>query len=92
MKNHFLNKIRNAFKAFILSLLVFSSLALSCLEIASSTGGNTNTGTSTNANTKIIKTENGSASYYADKFHGRPTASGEKYDKNKELEIVTNQE
>ena len=23
----------------------------------------------------------GKASYYADKFHGRPTASGEKYDK-----------
>ncbi len=25
----------------------------------------------------------GEASYYADKFQGRPTASGEKYDKNK---------
>lgn len=26
--------------------------------------------------------ETGEASYYADKFHGRPTASGEKYNKN----------
>lgn len=26
--------------------------------------------------------ERGEASYYADKFHGRPTASGEKYNKN----------
>lgn len=27
------------------------------------------------------KVEKGEASYYADKFHGRPTASGEKYNK-----------
>jgi len=27
-------------------------------------------------------TDNGIASYYADKFHGRPTASGEKYNKH----------
>lgn len=29
------------------------------------------------------KVEKGKASYYADKFHGRATASGQKYDKNK---------
>lgn len=29
------------------------------------------------------KVEKGKASYYADKFHGRATASGEKYDKRK---------
>ena len=29
------------------------------------------------------KVEKGQASYYADKFHGRATASGEKYDKRK---------
>ena len=29
------------------------------------------------------KTAKGGASYYADKFHGRTTANGEKYDKNK---------
>jgi len=28
-------------------------------------------------------TEKGEASYYADKFHGKPTASGQKYDKRK---------
>ena len=27
-------------------------------------------------------TEKGYSTYYSDKFHGRPTASGEKYDKN----------
>jgi len=27
--------------------------------------------------------EKGEASYYADKFHGKPTASGQKYDKRK---------
>jgi rare lipoprotein A len=84
MKKNIFNKIRGAFTAFLLSLLVFSTLALSCLDSVTSTGGNTDTGTTeTNANTKIIKTENGSASYYADKFHGRTTANGEKYDKNK---------
>lgn len=33
--------------------------------------------------TSTAKVENGKASYYADKFHGRATASGQKYDKNK---------
>ncbi len=31
----------------------------------------------------VVKVLNGQASYYADKFHGRSTASGEKYDKTK---------
>ncbi len=31
----------------------------------------------------VVSAQNGKASYYADKFHGRTTASGEKYDKNK---------
>ncbi len=30
---------------------------------------------------QVGKVLTGKASYYADKFHGRPTASGEKYDK-----------
>lgn len=80
MKKDFINKIRGAFTAFILSLLVFSTLALSCLNTSTSSG---NTNSNTTTNTKILKTENGSASYYADKFHGRTTANGEKYDKNK---------
>ncbi|MDX2286649.1 MAG: septal ring lytic transglycosylase RlpA family protein [Bacteroidia bacterium] len=32
---------------------------------------------------QTARTETGNASYYADKFHGRPTASGELYDRNK---------
>lgn len=43
---------------------------------------NTNSG-KTSAKTTTGKTEKGQASYYADKFHGRATASGEKYDKKK---------
>lgn len=33
--------------------------------------------------TSAAKVEKGKASYYADKFHGRATASGQKYDKRK---------
>ncbi|MDZ7332292.1 MAG: septal ring lytic transglycosylase RlpA family protein [candidate division KSB1 bacterium] len=32
-------------------------------------------------NPKVVKVEYGRASYYADKFQGRPTASGELYDR-----------
>jgi len=32
---------------------------------------------------QVVRVEYGKASYYADKFHGRPTASGESYDRNK---------
>lgn len=49
------------------------------------TAGKTNktntAGKSDSAST--AKVEKGKASYYADKFHGRATASGQKYDKNK---------
>jgi len=37
----------------------------------------------TETGTGSYTTETGKASYYADKFEGRPTASGEKYDQNK---------
>lgn len=37
--------------------------------------------TSTKSKASKGKVEKGEASYYADKFHGRPTASGEKYNK-----------
>ncbi|MCC5943902.1 MAG: septal ring lytic transglycosylase RlpA family protein [Bernardetiaceae bacterium] len=30
---------------------------------------------------KVVSTQEGQASYYGDKYHGRPTASGEKYNK-----------
>ncbi|RMF58956.1 MAG: septal ring lytic transglycosylase RlpA family protein [Calditrichaeota bacterium] len=32
---------------------------------------------------EAVEIQYGKASYYADKFHGRPTASGEPYDRNK---------
>ena len=34
-------------------------------------------------NAQVVKIEYGKASYYADKFQGKPTASGELYDRNK---------
>ena len=49
---------------------------------SSKTTANTNSG-KTSAKKTTGKTEKGQASYYADKFHGRATASGEKYDKKK---------
>ncbi len=36
-----------------------------------------------NETAQVIKVEYGKASYYADKFQGKPTASGELYDRNK---------
>ena len=36
-----------------------------------------------NERVQVVKVEYGKASYYADKFHGKPTASGELYDRNK---------
>lgn len=36
-----------------------------------------------NETAPVVKVEYGKASYYADKFQGRPTASGEIYDRNK---------
>ncbi len=32
---------------------------------------------------KVLEVQYGKASYYGDKFHGKPTASGELYDRNK---------
>lgn len=37
----------------------------------------------TNETSQVVKVEYGKASYYADKFQGRPTASGELYDRDK---------
>jgi len=39
--------------------------------------------TTTDETLDVVKLEYGSASYYADKFQGKPTASGELYDRNK---------
>ncbi len=37
----------------------------------------------TRQNPQVVKVEYGKASYYAEKFQGKPTASGELYDRNK---------
>jgi rare lipoprotein A len=36
-----------------------------------------------NATSQVVKVEYGKASYYSDKFQGKPTASGELYDRDK---------
>lgn len=48
-------------------------------------GSSSSSSSSSSSTTKKTtgKVEKGQASYYADKFHGRATASGEKYDKTK---------
>ena len=43
----------------------------------------TTTKGSSSSGTKVGAVSKGQASYYADKFHGKATASGEKYDKKK---------
>jgi len=65
-----------------------TSSAQSAKKTSTTTKGNTSSKTTTNsgktsAKKTTGKTEKGQASYYADKFHGRATASGEKYDKKK---------
>lgn len=65
-----------------------TSSAQSSKKTSTTTKGNTSSKTTTNSgktSTKKTtgKTEKGQASYYADKFHGCATASGEKYDKKK---------
>lgn len=53
----------------------------------STTGGTSSSSSSSSSSASgkkgTGKIEKGQASYYADKFHGRATASGEKYDKRK---------
>lgn len=67
-----------------------TSTAQSSKKTSTTTKSNTTSKTTTNTNSGKTsakkttgKTEKGQASYYADKFHGRATASGEKYDKKK---------
>ncbi len=48
-----------------------------------STSKSSTSGGSSSSSKSSGKVEKGQASYYADKFHGKATASGEKYDKTK---------
>ncbi|MDY4174887.1 MAG: septal ring lytic transglycosylase RlpA family protein [Bacteroidales bacterium] len=57
--------------------------ATTTTKTSSTSTSSTSKGKSTTAKKTSGKVEKGQASYYADKFHGRSTASGEKYDKKK---------
>lgn len=57
-----------------------SSSSSSSKKSSSNSGSSSSSSSSKKATGKV---EKGQASYYADKFHGRATASGEKYDKTK---------
>jgi rare lipoprotein A len=59
-------------KPFFFFLLIFLCNACNLL-----------TPTNSSSNPSSGKVFTGQASFYANKFHGKPTASGEKYDKNK---------
>ncbi len=48
-----------------------------------STSSSSTSGSGSSSSKSTGKVEKGQASYYADKFHGKATASGEKYDKTK---------
>lgn len=50
---------------------------------STTSGGGSAASSSSSVKKSSGKVEKGQASYYADKFHGRATASGEKYDKRK---------
>lgn len=62
-----------------------SSTKKSTAKNGSSSSSSKKSNSSSSSTTKKTtgKVEKGQASYYADKFHGRATASGEKYDKTK---------
>ncbi len=60
-----------------------SSKSSGSKSTSSSTSSGSTSGSSSSSSKSTGKVEKGQASYYADKFHGKATASGEKYDKTK---------
>ncbi len=60
-----------------------SSKSSGSKSTSSSTSSSSTSGGSSSSSKSTGKVEKGQASYYADKFHGKATASGEKYDKTK---------
>ncbi len=60
-----------------------SSKSSGSKSTSSSTSSGSTSGGSSSSSKSTGKVEKGQASYYADKFHGKATASGEKYDKTK---------
>ncbi len=60
-----------------------SSKSSSSKSTSGSTSSSSTSGSGSSSSKSTSKVEKGQASYYADKFHGKATASGEKYDKTK---------
>ncbi len=60
-----------------------SSKSSGSKSTSGSTSSSSTSGGSSSSSKSTGKVEKGQASYYADKFHGKATASGEKYDKTK---------
>ncbi len=60
-----------------------SSKSSGSKSTSGSTSSGSTSGSSSSSSKSTGKVEKGQASYYADKFHGKATASGEKYDKTK---------
>lgn len=60
-------------------LILGLTLSVAACDLISVNTGN-KPSTSPSSTARVMS---GEASYYADRFHGRSTASGEKYDKNK---------
>lgn len=60
-----------------------SSKSSGSKSTSSSTSSGSTSGSSSSSSKSTGKVEKGQASYYADKFHGKATASGEKYEKTK---------
>lgn len=66
-------------------VLILALTATACGVVQITTDGTPEGGSTPSGEEKVevVKVLSGKASYYADKFHGRSTASGEKYDKTK---------
>ncbi|MEM6299274.1 MAG: septal ring lytic transglycosylase RlpA family protein [Bacteroidota bacterium] len=70
-------------KFFLFAFLVVATTGCGIFDFPTVTQPKDDTSDEPKDKEVVVSTENGKASYYADKFHGRTTASGEKYDKNK---------
>ncbi len=65
--------VKTTSKQLILLLIILTTLS-ACSQ--------TSTRTNSNINSSSVKNETGKASYYADKYQGRQTANGERFNQN----------
>lgn len=73
----------NIQKTAIFSVLVFCVVFVSCASKEPERGRQFTELPANQTQQQVVNVELGKASYYADKFQGRSTASGEPYDRNK---------